>query len=145
MWFPGFRLPHLPDGGARGRGGLLPPDSDGSLDVRERSSLGRGGVSIPILETWKRSPESSLSMRWHEDKVQWTLFVRSSSKDDLEFGGRVTQALAHENDPKVEWMREDAIIVRAMDSMPGTPFADFLLEFAAMQAKRKAELEKIGL
>jgi hypothetical protein len=42
-------------------------------------------------------------------------------------------------------MREDAIIVRAMDSMPGTPFADFLDEFAAAQAKRQAELEKIGL
>jgi hypothetical protein len=101
--------------------------------------------NIPILETWKRSPDSALSMRWHEDKVQWQLFVPSSSRDDLEFGGKVTQALAHENEPEARWMREDAIIVRAMDSMPGTPFADFLDEFAAAQAKRQAELEKIGL
>lgn len=62
--------------------------------------------------------------------MQWQLFLPSSSKDDLEVGNRVAVCLKLENDGP-DWVREDAVIVRGMDALPGTPFADFLEEFAS--------------
>ena len=62
---------------------------------------------------------------WYEGKLRWQLYPPSSDKDMLEFGHAVSQAIAAENHGR-EWVREDAVIVRAVKAVSGLAFADFI-------------------
>ena len=77
------------------------------------------------METWKRSPNTALSMQWYEGKLQWRLHPHSWSKDELEFGGDISRALEAENKGR-GWHREDAIVSRAVKAVSTLGFADFL-------------------